>query len=189
MRVLSLILILSVSVAHAQDVAFNASHQKFFFGTAIGASAIGMEDPFNATTHSIGLSFPNFKIGYSLNSKLVLGLYLPGSIYTYKGPGRSRERGFEGIIPFAQFWPYNRYWIMAGAGLTFDAPAFYDIKNESEADFYFGPSVLVATGYEIWQKRKFALDLQTKIHLGFSSLPEGRRNAAAFSLAIGFNWY
>ena len=124
-----------------------------------------------------------------ISKRTALVLCLPGSIYTYKGIGRQRDRGFEGIIPSVQYWVKDRWWVLGGAGLTLDAPAFYDIKTEDETKFYFGASMLVGTGYEVWRTGKFAMDIQARLHYGKASVIEGTREGLAFNVLVGFNWY
>lgn len=188
MKTTVFLLLLFSLLGYAQDPERNENHQGFLFSTSLGISGINISDPYQHTSALSG-SFPNFRFGYSFTNRISAGILLPGTIYTYKGPDRSRDRGFEGLIPFIQYWPLNKWWIMGGAGFTFDAPAFYDIKNETEADFYTGPSFIASTGYEIWKRGKFVLDVQARVHAGFSVLPDGHRNGIASTLLIGFNWY
>ena len=161
----------------------------FVFGTALGVSALSLKFQNKPTQNEIALSFPNFKIGAMISPNTALILYLPGSIYTYKNEGRERDRGFEAITPSVQYWFRDRFWVLGGAGLGMDAPAFYDIKNETERKFYFGGSALAATGYEVWRKGKCTLDLQARVHYGTAKFPEGVRSGLAFSIMVGFNWY
>ncbi|NJK98245.1 MAG: hypothetical protein HC905_28040 [Bacteroidales bacterium] len=79
---------------------------------------------------------------------------------------------------------------MGGTGLTFDAPAFYTVKDPSSAAFYTGiPAFTFSTGYEIWHKGRFTLDLQYRIFLGKSSLPNsGQREGVSNTFIVGFNW-
>ncbi len=86
-----------------------------------------------------------------ITPRTALLLCLPGTVYRYKWSERERDRGFEAIVPAVQFWPCDRFWLLAGAGLGMDAPAFYDIKNEAERKFYFGGAALAGAGYQIFQ--------------------------------------
>ena len=70
-----------------------------------------------------------------------------------------------------------------------DAPAFYDIKDETERKFYFGPGGVMGTGYELWRRGRFTLDVQGRAHFGSIAAPEGRRNGVAFNVMLGLNWY
>jgi len=129
------------------------------------------------------------KIGMMLNDRTALMLFLPGSVYSYSRIGRKRDRGFEGIVPTVQYWPTNRLWINAGIGLGMDAPAFYDIKDESERKFYFGGAALMSCGYEVWQGKRSAIDVQLRLHGGNSKQPEGRVTGISGELLCGFNLY
>jgi hypothetical protein len=160
----------------------------FVFGAATGISTIRLSTASLAESQ-VGFSLPNIKIGRMVSEQTAIILCLPGTLYKYKGSGRQRDRGFEGFIPSVQHWVNQRWWILGGAGLTFDAPAFYDIKREDETTFYFGASVLAATGYEVWQKGSYAIDVQTRVHYGSANVPEGNKTGLAFNLLIGFNWY
>lgn len=186
--IMSVLMIAATTVLHAQEQT-QINRNGWVFGTAAGVSVVHLSTTGLATETQTGLSFPNFKAGKMINNRMALLIYLPGSIYRYKGEGRERDRGFEGIIPSVQYWLKPRWWVMAGAGLTLDAPAFYDIKGEDERKFYFGPSVLAVTGYEIWRKDRFALDLQVRAHYGYASIPEGKRTGLAVTTLLGFNWY
>jgi len=183
-----LILLVSLSTQLWSQETTN-NRNGWIFGTAVGASVLHLSTSGLPTEIAPSISFPNFKIGKMITKRTAILLYLPGSIYTYKGVGRQRDRGFEGIIPAAQYWVTPRWWVLGGVGLTLDAPAFYDIKGEDEHKFYFGPSVLAATGYELWRKGNFALDLQVRMHYGYSIIPEGKRTGMAGTTLVGFNWY
>ena len=187
-----LILILSnlFIFAHAQTSTEKTTNKKgFIFGTAFGASFINLNFEPRQTQNEISASLPNFKIGTMISKRSALFVYLPGSIYTFNDSGRKRDRGFEGIIPSFQYWIKERWYILGGVGLGMDAPAFYDIKNEEERKFYFGTTVIAGTGYEFWQKGKFAMDIQSRMHYGSVDVAEGKLNGLAFSVLIGFNWY
>lgn len=124
-----------------------------------------------------------------ISPRTALLLYLPGTVYAYKNEGRERDRGFESIVPAVQYWVGDLLWLLGGVGLGLDAPAFYDIKEETERKFYFGTAALAGVGYELWRKGRFALDLQGRVHYGNAKLPKGRRDGLAFSLLVGFNFY
>lgn len=182
-------LISSFSVSAQSQKSFEVQRSGFIFGTAFGASSLQLNTNNLSKETQYSISFPNFKIGSMISNRSAVLVYLPGSIYRYKLEGRERDRGFEGIIPSYQYWMNNRWWVLGGIGLCLDAPAFYDIKNEEERKFYFGPSAITAVGYEVWSKGKFALDVQGRINYGYANIPEGRRNGLAVNVMLGFNWY
>jgi hypothetical protein len=70
-----------------------------------------------------------------------------------------------------------------------DAPAFYDIKDESERKFYFGGAALASCGYELWQKNHCTIDLQARLHAGFTNQPSRRVNGVSGEILVGINWY
>lgn len=176
--------------SNAQNISEkNFERKGFIFSTAFGISSVGLNFPSYGKQNEISASLPNFKIGAMISEHTALLVYLPGSIYTYKNEGRKRDRGFEGIIPSVQYWLKERWWVLGGAGLGLDAPVFYDIKNEEERKFYFGGSVVAATGYEIWRKGRCTIDVQSRIHYGTANLTEGSRKGMAFNFLVGFNWY
>ncbi len=161
----------------------------FFFGTGIGVSALQLREPGIPLQKETNLSFPNFKIGAMITLRTALLVYLPGSIYTSKSQGRTRQRGFEAILPSVQYWIANRWWVLGGVGIGMDAPAFYDIKSEEERTFYFGGSALASTGYEVWRRGKFACEVQGRVHFGTAKVDSGTQKGTAVSLLLGFNWY
>ncbi len=161
----------------------------FVFAAAAGVSALRLHAPAQTAETFVNASAPNFKIGWMMNERTALLLSLPGSLYKLKTDGRPRDRGFEGFVPSVQYWLTPRCWVLGGAGAGMDAPAFYDIKNETERKFYFGAAALAATGFELWKRNTFAVDVQARVHYGNISLPAGRLSGTACSLLVGINWY
>lgn len=139
-----------------------SSRKGWFIGAGAGASHLEFNVNWTDPLSQNGLTLPNIHVGKMLTDRSAFMLYLPGTVYHYKKYGRERDRGFEGLIPTYQLWITKRWWAMAGFGLGMDAPAFYDIKEESERKFYFGPSALVATGFEMIRKDRFSLDLSAR---------------------------
>lgn len=139
------------------------------------------------TNAAFSASLPNIKAGFMLNRRLALVALLPGATYRHEG----KDRGFEALTLAGQYWLKNKWWVLAGAGLTFDAPAFYTVKDPNEAQFFTGfPALEFSTGYELWRKKHFALDLQYRIFLGVSYLDNhSTRGGVANMLILGFNWY
>lgn len=188
--VLILPLLFVVCLLRGQDaVKKGVERRGIVFGTALGVSRVQRSGSVLQRDIQAGLSFPNFKIGGMLGRRTALLLYLPGSVYNYQGEGRRRDRGFEGMFPSVQFWPRERWWVLGGAGLAMDAPAFYDIQDAGERKFYFGAGMVAGAGYEIWRGRRSALDIQTRVHYGSVDRPEGAMNGWALNLLLGFNWY
>jgi len=174
----------------AQDTTGKKFEKKgFLFGTSLGVSFVQLNFKSQPIHREVSGSFPNFKIGTMVSNRLAVLVYLPGSIYKYKLAGRERDRGFEAILPSIQYWVNNKWWVLAGAGIGLDAPAFYDIKTEEERKFYLGKSFSIGAGYDVYQNRKFAIDIQGRAHFGDAKFPEGNRSGMAFNVLVGFNWY
>lgn len=143
--VLLLLLCIVPTVALAQaESADSPPRTGFFLGAAAGDGILDLTGGGATAGYQVTPSFPNLKIGYMLSSQAAVLVLLPGTIYMYRGGGdedRSRDRGFEGIIPSIQYWVADRWWLMGGAGLTLDAPTFYDVRQPSEGKYYFGPAL------------------------------------------------
>lgn len=161
----------------------------FVFGAAVGFSSVKLSGAGISDRYQVGISAPNMKLGTMISPRTALFLVLPGSVYSQKWDGRKRDRGFEGIVPSVQFWATDRFWLLGGAGLGMDAPAFYDIKDASERKFYFGGAALAGAGFEFWRRGKMALDLQGRMHFGNVKKDDGRLKGIAFSLSVGCNFY
>lgn len=158
----------------------------FVFGFGCGAGTLNIK--LADTSQSVfSFTLPNFKIGTMINNRLALVLMLPGGNYKYQ----DKDRGFEGFVISGQYWIKDNLWMLAGAGLTFDAPAFYTVKDPKTAGFYTGfPAISAAIGYEIAQGKKFALDVQYRFFIGQSNLPGNRhRQGISNMFILGFNWY
>jgi hypothetical protein len=70
-------------------------------------------------------------LGICLTTGLALLALLPGANYNYNG----KDRGFEALIISGQYWLKDNWWVLAGTGLTFDAPAFYTVKDPKQLSF------------------------------------------------------
>lgn len=173
----------------AQNDENTIEREGFVIGFGIGGGVISISDsnqevPFDKAEG--GLSLPNLKIGWMLNNRLALLATFPGLIYEYEGDDRS----FEAFIPSLQYWVKDRWWINGGVGLAMDLPAFYEVDNFKDEDWNFGCAVAISTGYELVQKKRYAFDLQSKIHMGRVFLDNDQhRDGVAFTIGLGFNWY
>jgi hypothetical protein len=158
----------------------------FVFGAGIGGGALTLNTNDTIQT-AFSATLPNIKIGYMINRRVSLLALLPGATYKYHG----KDRGFEGILIGVQYWLKVKWWMLGGAGLTFDAPAFYTVRDPQQASFYIGvPALTFSTGYEVWRKGRFALDLQYRIFLGKSNLPNNAyKEGVSNMFIVGFNWY
>jgi hypothetical protein len=165
----------------------------FVFGAAAGLTVGSLSGPGVEPGVQAMPSFPNIKLGYMVGPKTAVCVFLPGVVYRFAGHDslgtRARDRGFEGVVPGVQHWIGNRWWVMGGAGLGLEAPAFYDIQSEAERNFYVGVAALGGVGYEFWQKRRFAADVQVRAHAGRIPMGGGVRTGAVLGVLVGVNWY
>jgi hypothetical protein len=70
-----------------------------------------------------------------------------------------------------------------------DMPAFYDVVDIGKEEFNFGKGVLISTGYEVLQRRKWTIDLQGRLLMSSVNLDAGKREGTSLTLALGFNFY
>ncbi len=189
MRILFIIaLTFFVSTTFAQSNLVEKTFQRkgLVFGVGLGGGVLSLNTN-DTLSSSFSTTIPNIKVGYMLNNRFALYVLLPGANYKYKG----KSRGFEGILVSGQYWIKDHWWVLGGAGLTFDAAAFYTVNDPETAGFYTGlPAFTASSGYEVWHKGKFALDIQYRFFYGKSNLPNrGLRNGISNMVVIGFNWY
>ncbi len=172
--------------AQAPDKAPIFERKGLTVGLSIGAGILTLSA--NDTVRTMpAATFPNLRLGCMISRKLALQLLIPGSTYRHEG----RQRGFEGFLLTAQYWPRDRWWILGGAGVAFDAPAFWTVKDFRTADFYSGlPAVAFATGYEILRKKHLTLDIQYRLYAGqVSTDSKGKKQGVTNMLSLGINWY
>lgn len=159
----------------------------FTFGVGIGGGTLRVNTNDTVKT-SLAATLPNIKIGYVVNERFAINLLAPGTLYKHNG----KYRGFEGFVLTAQYWVKDRWWILGGTGLTMDAPAFWRaFKNYDSKDFHTGfPALTFGTGYEIYRKGNFALDVHYRLYSGRVNLEnDGKRRGLGNMLVLGFSWY
>lgn len=161
----------------------------FMFEFGLGGGVISIEDSQGIQTFDKSqgaISFPEIKFGYMLNNKLAITASMPGMIYEFQ----DNDRHFGGFIPSVQYWVKDRWWVHGGIGLAIDSPTLYDIKDNVNEDWNFGPAVMASTGYEIYKKKNFALNIQSKLVMGRAFLEgDAYRDAVTFNLGLGFSWF
>ena len=161
----------------------------FMFEFSVGGGVISVEDSQGIQTFDKSqgaISFPELKFGYMLNENLAITASMPGMIYKFN----NNDRHFGGLIPSVQYWVKDRWWIHGGIGLAIDSPALYDIKDNVNDDWNFGCAVMASTGYEFYKKKNFALNVQSKILMGRTSLEgDAHRDAVTFNIGLGFSWF
>lgn len=170
-----------------QDGIKTIERKGFVFGVGLSGGVISISDSENEVPFDDsqgGISLPNLKIGWMVNDRLAVLATFPGIVYKYEG----KDRSFDAFMPSVQYWIKDRWWINGGIGLAIDGPALYE--NLDNEDWNFGCAVAASAGYEIVQKKRFALDLQTQLHLARVSLDnDEHRDGVVFTVGLGFNWY
>ncbi|MEP3371698.1 MAG: hypothetical protein ABJO28_00120 [Maribacter dokdonensis] len=190
LRVACVAFALVSSIAHAQNTNLETTTERdgFIFEFAVGGGIISLEDSAGIQTFDKSQGafvFPDVKFGHMLNEKLAITVSMPGNIYEFQ----DNDRHFGGFIPSVQYWVKDRWWIHGGIGLAIDSPALYDIKDNVNDDWNFGCAVMASTGYEIYKKKNFALNVQSKLVLGRASLDgDAHRDAVIFNIGLGFSW-
>ncbi|WP_452226829.1 hypothetical protein [Lacinutrix cladophorae] len=178
------------STTYAQNTKEESTTQRdgFIVEFVVGGGIISIEDSAGIQTFDKSQGtfvFPDLKLGYMLNERLAITVSMPGSIYEFQ----DNDRNFGGFIPSVQYWAKDRWWIHGGIGLAIDSPALYDIKDDVNDDWNFGCAVMASTGYEIYKKKKFALNVQSKLVLGRAFLDgDVDRDAVIFNVGLGFSW-
>ena len=178
------------SMTYAQNTNPETSTQRdgFIIEFSVGGGLISLEDSEGIQTFDKSQGtfvFPDLKFGYMLNENLAITAAIPGNIYEFQ----DNDRHFGGFIPSVQYWVKDRWWIHGGIGLAIDSPALYDIEDDVNDDWNFGCAVMASTGYEIYKKKNFALNVQSKLVLGRTSLAgDAHRDAVIFNVGLGFSW-
>jgi hypothetical protein len=185
----ALIVVFALTAFHllAQAPTGGVERKGFVVGLSIGGGVISLADSDQEVAFEEvegGLSLPNLKLGWMLNDRTALLASFTGMIYEYEG----QDRSFDAFLPSVQYWIQDRFWINGGVGLAVDGPALYE--ELEGADWNFGCAVAASAGFELVQRRNFTIDLQSQIQLGRVFLDNDRhRDAAAFTIGLGFNWY
>ena len=181
--------VLFTAQAFAQMVQSPVEREGFVIGVGLRGGVVSITDsnqeiPFEEAQG--GFSLPNLKIGFMLNERMALLATFPGMIYAHEG----KDRSFESFVPKLQYWMNDKLWINGGIGLGMDFPAFYEVKKINDEQWNWGCAVSAGVGYEIVQKQKFTIDLQSDLMLGRTFLPNDlHRDGVVFTVGVGFNWY
>lgn len=184
--IIAIILMLTSMQAFAQNNQTEPNRKGFVIGVSAGAGYLSLEG--NAAPEAFeggDLSLPNLKIGWMLNPNTALLLSMPGMAYEADGVDRS----VDALVPSIQHWVRPNWWINGGVGLSLDTPAFYEGNVKGQDKLILGPAFMISTGYEIYKKGKFAIDLQGTIHAGKLYTNGTHYEAGAIHAGVGFNFY
>ena len=178
----------STTYAQNADPETTTQRDGFIIEFSVGGGLISLEDSEGIQTFDTTQGtfvFPDLKLGYMLNENLAITAAMPGNIYEFQ----DNDRNFGGFIPSLQYWVKDNWWIHGGIGLAIDSPALYDIKDNVNDDWNFGCAVMASTGYEIYKKKNFVLNVQSKVVLGRANLDgDSHRDAVIFNVGLGFSW-
>ena len=105
------------------------------------------------------------------------------------GIGRTRKRDFGVLAPSVQYWFKERFWLLGGIGLGLDAPIFFDIKDPEETKYHSGLGIVGAIGYDIYQGKKFTIDLKARMTYRNVNITEGKTSGISPALLIGINFH
>ncbi len=178
------------SITFAQNTnSVTTERDGFIFEFVVGGGSISIEDSAGIQTFNESQGtfvFPDLKFGYMLNENLAITIAMPGNIYEFQ----ENDRNFGGLIPSVQYWVKDNWWIHGGFGLAIDSPALYDIQDNVNDDWNFGHAVMLSTGYEVYKKKNFVLNVQSKLVLGRANLEgDAYRDAAIVNVGLGFSWF
>jgi hypothetical protein len=180
------IMTLLVVKAQSNEVTPAFNRKGFTFGLSAGAGILSMKT--NGTEHtSFAATLPNFRIGYMIHNRLAIQMLQPGSPYRHE----NKDRVFEAFLLSAQYWVKDRIWVSGGAGMTFDAPAFWTLPGLKNPEFNIGfPAFAIAAGYEIKRWKNFTADIQYRFFYGKADLPDnGHRTGFSHMISVGLNLY
>ena len=161
---------LAALIVLAAPTASAVERKGFVIGFGLGVGHTRAE----GSNTAVGSSF---HIGGMLGPKTAV--LLDGSSVTDSVEGTSVGIGVSGIA--VQRWLNDRVWVKAGIG----SGVLLALGNGESESENLGFGISTGIGYEVVQKKKFALDLQGRFT---TSSKDGTRVNNYIAL-VGFNWY
>jgi hypothetical protein len=159
------------------------TREGFVFGVGLGAGVHMVKD----ATHG-RFTTPNIKIGAMVNPKLAVLLMAPGGAHKQDG----EQRAFEGLIPTAQYWFTDKFFVNAGVGMAIETTPFYKVNySEGAPKFNRGFGFTASIGQELlqWSTNK-TLDAQLRVLYGNVAFEDqSKKDNLAIDFVIGFNLY
>ena len=157
----------------------------FIIGVSAGLGISSITGDTPGISDGIDISLPNLKVGLMINPKLAVLVTNPGISYSRDG----LDRSLDGFVPSVQYWAKPKWWISGGFGLAMDNPAFYDSKKTINDDYNFGTACQFSTGYELYKKGRFVIDLQGTLFAASVNTDWGTQETVSFLTGVGFNFY
>lgn len=183
-----LIIIFSIGLITALNIQAQTEkpiRKGFTAGASIGSGVLHFTDGMNENATRGGISLPNLKMGWFVSARTAIYVNTVGQIYE----SEAVDRSFEGIIPSFQYWATDKWWVSGGYGASLDMRALYESKAESQKNDW-GKGVLISTGYELLQREKWALDIQSRLYMARVTRNEGGNlDATNFSIGVGITLF
>jgi hypothetical protein len=186
MKKLIIIIFLGLFTTLSMQAQTNNSIRKgFTIGGSVGVGILHFTDGMSEKATQGGISLPNIKLGWFISPRTAIYLNTVGQIYESEGVDRS----FDGIVPSIQYWATNKLWVSAGYGASLDMRALYEPERQSMKTEW-GKGLLVSTGYEVLQRKRWALDIQSRLYMGHVTRNEGGKlEGANFSIGVGITLF
>ncbi len=165
-----------------QDVGFR--RDGWFIGFSIGAGSLTVHQD-GTDSDSYGGPLFGFRFGGMVTPKLGLGLELAGGAHTVD---QDAQIGIvqTHIALMARYWVMSQLWLGGSIGA-----ASYGVRQDGNklGDDLDGTVGTLAVGYEVWQGRRFALDLSLQMSAARFDPDGADLGTTSGGLAVGFNWY
>ncbi len=174
-----------ITTLNIQAQTENPIRKGFTAGASVGVGVLHFTDGMSEKATRGGISLPNLKMGWFVSPRTAIYVNTVGQIYDSEGVDRS----FEGIIPSIQYWATDKWWISGGYGASLDMRALYESKADSKKNEW-GKGVLISTGYEVLQREKWALDIQSRLYMArVTRIEGGNLDATNFSIGVGITLF
>jgi hypothetical protein len=156
----------------------------WFVGFDIGAGSLTVTDDSIASDGYGGARF-GAHFGGMINPRFGLMLALDGGVYTVD-PDRNLGYVQSNFGVAGQYWLIPQLWLRLGI-----AASSIGVRQDGQkiGDDLDGMQINGAIGYEVWQGRRFAMDLSLSAAAGRYDPDVQDIGTTTAGLALGFNWY
>lgn len=176
------VLMLVLNQVHAQQ---QLSERKgLIIGVSAGIAVASISGDTPNISDGAAISLPNLKLGWMYNQNLAILISSPGITYS-RG---KYDRSLDGIIPSIQLWVKPGWWVSGGFGVGMDTATIYDSKSSND-DTNFGTACQLSSGYEIYKKGRFTIDVQGTLFAANINTDWGEQETVSFFTGFGFNFY